>query len=201
MLAWIAAGLVMVGFSTSALFRRHVEAQFHDELRVHLLELAGLTRIAADGRPYLDRPLSDPRFGMRGSGYYWTVERHGLPPLLSGSVPEGLSDPLDPSLAHQSEILHRLAPGPTGPTMTYGFRRAAPDGGPELHYLIATDERILDAIVSSFERDLWRWLTLLAGGLLATGTVVILYALKPLDRLGRDGPGSTKRTSAPRGGG
>jgi hypothetical protein len=80
MLAWIAAGLVMVGFSTSALFRRHVEAQFHDELRVHLLELAGLTRIAADGRPYLDRPLSDPRFGMRGSGYYWTVERHGLPP-------------------------------------------------------------------------------------------------------------------------
>jgi signal transduction histidine kinase len=69
--------------------------------------------------------------------------------------------------------------------MTYGFRRAAPDGGPELHYLIATDERILDAIVSSFERDLWRWLTLLAGGLLATGTVVILYALKPLDRLGR----------------
>ena len=182
MLAWIAGGLLVIGVSTSALFRRHVEEQFHDELKVHLVELAGLTRIAADGRPFLDRPLSDPRFAIPGSGFYWQVERDGLPALLSGSMSSGR---LDPTLAHQPDILHRLAPGPTGPTMTYGFVRPAPDGGPELHFLMATDERILNEVVSAFESDLWRWLTLLAVGLLGTGTLVILFALRPLDRLGR----------------
>lgn len=180
MLAWIGLGLVAIGLGTSALFRRHVEAQFHDELRVHLVELAELTRLAADGRPMLERPLSDPRFGIPGSGFYWQVERNGAPALRSGSMPSGR---LDPSLAHQPEIVHRLAPGPTGPTMSYGFLRPAADGGPDLHFVIATDERILDAVIAGFDRELWRWLLLLASGLLATGTLVLLYALKPLDRL------------------
>lgn len=182
MLAWILAGLVVIGLSTSALFRRHVEEQFHDELKVHLVELAGLTRLEEDGRPVLDRPLSDPRYGMPESGFYWQVEREGAPALKSGSFTSG---GLDPSIAHQPDIVHRLAKGPTGPTMTYGFTRPAADGGSELHFLIATDERILLDVLSSFDKELWRWLTLLALGLLGTGTLVILYALKPLDRLGR----------------
>lgn len=182
MLLWIVIGLVVIGLSTSALFRRHVEEQFHDELKVHLAELAILTRLSPDGVPYLDRPLSDPRFGMPASGFYWQVEREGAPPLTSASMTQG---GLDPSLAHQPDIVHRLAPGPTGPTMTYGFAMPAPDGGTELHFLIATDERILDDVMSAFDRDLRRWLSLLALGLLATGTVVIVYALKPMDRLGQ----------------
>lgn len=191
MLAWIAAGLVVIGFSTSALFRRHVEAQFHEELKIHLVELANLTRLAPDGRPVLDRPLSDPRYGMLRSGFYWQVERAGGQVLLSDSVPaaasasSGSARALDPSLAHQPAIVHRMAMGPTGPTMTYGFARPAPDGGPELHFLIATDERVLNEVISSFNQSLWRWLTLLAVGLFGTGTFVIIYALGPLDRLGQ----------------
>jgi signal transduction histidine kinase len=182
MLAWIGAGLLVIGISTSALFRRHVEAQFHDELKVHLVELAELTRFEADGRPVLDRPLSDPRYGMPDSGFYWQVEREGAPVLKSASMTRGA---LDPALAHQPEIVHRLAKGPTGPTMTYGFARPAPDGGSELHFLIATDERILNEVISAFDRELQRWLTLLAAGLLATGVIVNIYTLRPLDRLGK----------------
>ncbi len=181
MLAWIIAGLVVIGLSTSALFRRHVEQQFHDELQVHLVELAGLTRLKPDGSLTLDRPLSDPRYSMPDSGFYWQVERHGAPVLKSASMPEGA---LDPSLAHQPDILHRLAPGPTGPTMTYGFARPAPDGGSELHFLIATDERILNYVIHAFDAELRRWLVLLAIALLGTGAIVVIYALKPLERLG-----------------
>lgn len=181
MLAWIGVGLLVVGLSTSALFRRHVEAQFHDELKVHLMELAELTRLGADGRPVLARPLSDPRYGMPDSGFYWQVEREGVAALKSGSITNGRLDPL---LAHQPAVVHRLADGPTGPTMTYGFVRPAADGGGELHFLIATDERILLDVLSAFDKELWRWLTMLALALLGTGTLVILYALKPLDRLG-----------------
>ncbi len=181
-LVWIVAGLVVIGFSTSALFRRHVEYQFHDELTVHLVELADLTRLDAAGRPVLDRPLSDPRYGMPNSGYYWQVERDGFPPLQSGSVKRGA---LDTTLAHQPDIVHRLAPGPTGPTMTYGFARSATDGGSELHFLIATDEQILNDVIGAFDAELRRWLGLMALGLLGTGALVILYTLKPLDRLGQ----------------
>lgn len=181
MLAWLVFGLLATGLGTSLLFRRHMEVQFHEELAVHLLELAALTRLAPDGRPFLDRPLSDPRFGVRGSGFYWQVERDGLPVLRSASMPSGA---LDPALAHQPDIVHRPAPGPTGPTMTYGFIRPAADGGPALHFLIATDERILNDVVSAFERALWGWLAVLAIGLFGTGTLALMFALKPLDRLG-----------------
>lgn len=194
MLAWILVVLVVIGISSSALFRRHVEQQHHDELRVHLMELAELTRLAPDGRPVLDRPVSDPRYGMADSGFYWQVERDGAPPLKSGSITRG---GLDPSLAHQPDVVHRLAPGPTGPTMTYGFARPAPDGGTELHFLIATDERILNEVIAAFDRDLRRWLTLLAMGLLITGSVVIGFALKPVDRLGRS-VAAVRSGSAPR---
>lgn len=182
MLGWIVAGLVVVGLGTSALFRRHVEAQFHDELEVHLLELAELTRLEADGRLALDRPLSDPRYAIRDSGFYWQVQRAGSPVLKSASITRGA---LDPALAHQPHIIHRVADGPTGPTMTYGFTRPAPDGGGELHFLIATDERILNEVIHAFDAELRRWLILLALGLLGTGALVILFALQPLDRLGQ----------------
>ncbi len=146
MLAWIAVGLVVIGLSTSALFTRHVEAQFHDELKVHLMELAELTKLDAEGRPILDRPLSDPRYGRANSGFYWQVERDGAPVLKSGSMRAGA---LDTSLAHQPDIAHRLAKGPTGPTMTYGFTRPARDGDGEIHFLIASDERILLDVISA----------------------------------------------------
>lgn len=181
-LVWIIAGLLVIGLSTSALFRRHVENQYHEELQVHLVELADLTRLDSAGRPILDRPLSDPRYTIANSGFYWQVERDNMPPLTSASMRSGA---LDASLAHQPDIVHRLAPGPTGPTMTYGFARPAPDGRGEIHFLIATDERILNAVLHAFDHELQRWLGLLALGLFATGGLVVLYGLKPLDQLGR----------------
>jgi signal transduction histidine kinase len=181
MLVWISAGLVVIGLSTSALFRRHVEEQFHDELEVHLTELAELTRLDAHGRPVLERPLSDPRYARPDSGFYWQVVRDGHPPLTSASITSGS---LETSLAHQPDVLHRLAPGPTGPSMTYGFARPAPGGG-YLHFLIATDERHLDAVIHAFDRELRLWLLLLALGGLGTGFLVVLYTLRPLRRLGR----------------
>ena len=181
MLVWISAGLVVIGLSTSALFRRHVEKQFHEELEVHLTELADLTRLDADGRPVLERPLSDPRYAQPDSGFYWQVVRDGHPPLTSASLTSGA---LETSLAHQPNIVHRLAPGPTGPSMTYGFARPVPGGG-SLHFLIATDERHLDSVIHAFDRELRRWLLLLALGVLGTGFLLVVYTLRPLGRLGQ----------------
>ena len=180
-LVWVACGIGGIWFSATRLFASHVEAQYHDELAVHIEELTGLVRLAADGTPRLIRPLSDPRYLVPLSGFYWQVSADGHPPLRSPSMTRGA---LDERVAHRPTILHRTEQGPTGPAITYGLVRRGPQGQ-DVHYLIATDQRLLDATVAAFTRDLSVWLTGLALLLLATGAAVVAFAFEPLDRLGR----------------
>lgn len=79
---WIAVGLVLTGLVVSALFRAYVTQGFHDELQVHVEELAALTRVDARGDPVMLRQLSDPRYLPGGSGYYWQIERDGHQPTF-----------------------------------------------------------------------------------------------------------------------
>ena len=177
---WVAAGIGGIWFSATRLFAVHVEAQFHDELEVHIRELARLTRIDEGGQPRLTRPLSDPRYEVPLSGFYWQVTVPGKQPLRSASMTRGK---LDESIAHEEQVLHEVEKGPTGPAITYGMVRPAA-GGEDIHYVIATDKSELDRVISGFTRELTLWLTVLASALLATGIAVIGFALRPLDRLG-----------------
>ena len=179
-LAWVALGIGGIWFSATRLFETHVEAQYHDELAVHIKELAGLVRLAPDGTPRLVRPLSDPRYLVPLSGFYWQVSVDGHAPLRSDSMTRGA---LDERVAHRPTILHRTEQGPTGPAITYGLVERGPQGQ-DVHFLIATDQRLLDATVAAFTRDLTVWLTGLAVLLVATGGAVVAFAFQPLDRLG-----------------
>ncbi len=179
MLAWVIGGLLLVGFSASVLFRRHVEGVFHAELKEHLVELVGLTDVASDGRPRLARPLSDPRYGAAGSGYYWQISRHGGEFLRSPSLGESrLAD----RLARQNEVVHLRGQGPSGAAMIYGVTRD-PDRRGALHFLIATDMRHLDDVVMAFQRELLAWLAALALLLIAGALAALRFATRPLDRL------------------
>ena len=59
-LLWTALGIGAIWYSSVRLFTAHVEAQYHEELEVHVRELGGLTELDAQGRPVMTRPLSDP---------------------------------------------------------------------------------------------------------------------------------------------
>lgn len=180
MLFWVAAGLLLVGISASALFRRHVERTFHAELEEHLVELVGLIEVNAAGQPHLSRPLSDPRYGAAGSGYYWQVSRNAAPPLRSPSLADRQ---LDHRLAHADGITHIRAAGPAGPAMVYGItqKHAGTPGG--IHFLVATDMRHLDGLVADFRRDLLAWMAGLAALLVAGALLALRYATRPLDAL------------------
>src|SRR3546814_18686774 len=91
---------------------------------------------------------------------------------------------------------HHIEKGPTGPTITYGFIRDVPGAG-EVHYVIATDERLLDETIASFTRELTLWLTALAGALAATGFFVVTFGLRPLDSLA-DAPARLRSGNASR---
>jgi signal transduction histidine kinase len=178
-LLWVALGIGAIWFSSVRLFTMHVESQYHEELEVHVRELGELTVLDNNGRPHLTRPLSDPRYAEPLSGFYWQVTRPGFGTLKSPSMTRGA---LDYDIAHSPKILHRVADGPTGHTIVYGFIRAV-GSAPPVHFVIATDERHLHRIIGAFTRELTLWLTLLALALLATGLGIITFGFRPFNRL------------------
>lgn len=176
---WVMLGVAAIWFSAVGIFSKHVEQSYHEELEVHVRELGGLTEITPSGAIVLTRPLSDPRYAMPLSGFYWQVTMNGHKPLRSASMTRGS---LKESIADSPNILHRFDEGPTGPAVTYGFTRKGPDGK-DIHFVIATDQSELDRLIGSFTRDLSLWLAGLAALLLATGFAIISFGLRPLDRL------------------
>lgn len=176
---WVAIGILGIWFTATQVFTRHIERAYHEELEVHVRELARLAELDANGAPYLVRPLSDPRYEEPLSGFYWEVAVRGHPPLKSESMTRG---ELDQRVAHSPSIVHRIESGPTGPAITYGMIEAGP-AGQEVHIVIATDQRELDEDIAAFTRELSWWLGSLALLLVATGLALVLFGLKPLDRL------------------
>ncbi|WP_231568291.1 sensor histidine kinase [Novosphingobium malaysiense] len=178
-LLWVTLGIGGVWYSATRLFAKHVEQSYHEELEVHIKELAALVRVGPGGNLGMDRPLSDPRYLVPLSGFYWQVSLDGRETMRSASMTRGS---LDESVAHDSSIHHHVESGPTGPAITYGLIRRVPGVG-DVHYVIATDERLLDETIARFERELVVWLAALAAALVATGIVLVTFGLHPLDKL------------------
>ncbi len=175
-LAWTGLGTAAIWLAATKLYAAHVEEHFNAELAVHVEELSRLTKLRADGLPELVRPLSDPRYEVPRSGYYWQISVDGRPPLGSASL---AGQQLDPAIAHSQAVQHVDTAGPTGPAITYGMVRRAPDGT-EVHFVIATDHAELDRLVERFTRDLSAWFALLGAGLLAAGVAMAGITLRPL---------------------
>lgn len=178
---WVALGVAGIWFTATRVFERHIEEMYHEELEVHVRELARLTELDENGRPRLTRPLSDPRFEFPLSGFYWQISVPGRPVLRSDSMTSGQ---LDESVARSAGIAHTVGAGPTGPAIIYGAVREGP-AGETIRILIATDQSELDEDIASFTNELVVWLAILAALLLATGIAIISFALRPLSRLGR----------------
>lgn len=180
MVAWVIIGLMLVGVSASALFRRHVETVFHAELEEHLVELVGLTAIGSDDLPHLTRPLSDPRYAKSGSGYYWQVNGQNGIILRSPSLgPQQLTI----SPGRERQLVHRQANGPSGPIMLYSVAQNSDRASSTLYFLVATDMRHIDEVEAAFRRDLVAWLATLAALLLAGAFLALRFVMHPLDRL------------------
>ena len=56
----ILLGLLLTGIMVSSLMRAYIAQGFHDEMQVHIEELAALTILDSKGQPRLLRRLSDP---------------------------------------------------------------------------------------------------------------------------------------------
>lgn len=177
---WVGLGAVATGLLVSHLFRWNLEGSFHDELRVHITELEGLTELEASGQPRLARRLSDPRYLPHGSGYYWQVERAGFRTLVSPSLGTAR---LHSGLAMSRGLAFGWQSGPTGETLLYSKIMPVPDGRAPVRLLIATDQRLLEDMMSDFNGALISTLAGIAGVMVLGGLWHVGYTLLPLRRL------------------
>ncbi|MCB1503807.1 MAG: HAMP domain-containing histidine kinase [Hyphomicrobiaceae bacterium] len=178
---WTIIGVIAAGVLLSGIFRHHVTAQFYDELHIHLDELQRLAHVNQSGAN-LDRQLSDPRYDVARSGYYWEIQREGKVLARSDSL-QGpiLKTPVDTEKdidVHRHEIQ-----GPTGSLLV--IERSAwpvPTASP-IHFLIGTDRRHLEEVVRTFDHTLFVALGAFALMMVASSALLILLALRPLSQL------------------
>ena len=192
-LFWIAASILVAGWGLSNLFQRHVEIQFHAELKTHLDQLTAQLMIDENGRPALALPLSDPRLSRPYSGCYWQVDeiKAGASPAKGLLRSRSLWDDVlttPPDTPADGEIHQHRIVGPEGKALGMVERSVriddTPDGKPRSFRLIAAaDEALMSEPVARFSGALWLALGVLGAGLVVAALVQVYVGLAPLRKL------------------
>ncbi|MDB5459508.1 MAG: sensor histidine kinase [Caulobacteraceae bacterium] len=176
---WVSIGLALSGTAVSTLFRGHVTDQFTHELNDHLTELQSLLVFDQDNRGMLLRPVSDPRFAVPGSGYYWEIWRGGAPILRSPSL-EGRNIVAGPgaTVQERAKVEHSQE-------QLVFAQTSAPTGDPrqDMRFVVGADDGNLKRIIAQFERSLTGSLAIVAVGLFGAATAQVWFGLQPLRRL------------------
>jgi signal transduction histidine kinase len=176
----ISVGLLLTGVLVSSLMHTYINEGFHEEMQIHIEELAALAAVDKDGQPYLMRRLSDPRFIPANSGFYWEIERDGFASIKSPSLG---SDELSGKLAKKTGQSWAILDGPTGQMLEYGMLRYPEKDKPPLRLSIATDTRLIEQVLSGFNWPLIYALAGFAAAMTVLGSIQIAYSLKPLQRM------------------
>lgn len=180
---WVSIATVVAGMVISGLYRTHTTRQYRDDLTAHLKELALLTAVGPDGKPVLQRPMSDPRFREAGSGFYWQIGQPGLAPVKSVTLGKAS---LPGTFATGEHARSGWNAGPSGPILELGVTHRVPGVAAPLRYSIAIDRRLIDDAIRRFNRDLAVSLSIFALLMIGGATAQIVYGLRPLRRIGDD---------------
>ena len=179
--AWIAFGMILAWLILSNVFRSHVEQQFYDELFHHLSELQRLARVENDS-VVLQAALSDPRYDIENSGFYWEIQRQGKVLARSPSMRAApLKTPPDGRL-DVGVHTHRVG-GPTGELLVAEALEWMDPAKPPIQFIIGTDKDHLDGMAASFNYTLSWALAGLGLSMVLAATMLILYAMCPLGQL------------------
>ena len=180
-LLWVSLATVIAGGFISSLYRWHTTEQYRADLTGHLKELAILTEIGPNGRPKLQRPMSDPRFRESGSGFYWQIEEPGRTRVTSTTLGNAT---LQGKFATRAEPQSGWNVGPTGQVLELGVTRPVAGMSSPLHYTIAIDRRLIETAIDHFNRDLALSLSVFAALMIVGATLQISYGLRPVRVIG-----------------
>ena len=177
--------LVATAIVLSSVFEDTVERGFRERLRTLLEAVVANTEIGAEGQLVLRRVPGEPRFEQPYSGWYWQVERNGVPVLRSRSLwDQALPD--GPPRSGQGGLSRASLPGPGGNDLRVFARQIMlPEVDEPLTFRVAGDLSEVDDQVARFERVLWWSLGTLALVLVAGTFLQVHVGLLPLKRMQR----------------
>jgi signal transduction histidine kinase len=205
---WSAIGVVFMGFLISTLYERSAEKNLHDLLRAQLFSAINSVSIDPDSHNLTGSPqMSELGFQQLASGWYWAVLPLGdykTDPLTSPSL-EGVTVPTLPNTLapfnHRFERYYSTTDSAGNPVRVAEAEISLDEGAPEDVQLGATElpESVYRTVrfrmignfktvqddVSAFNSNLYLALGLFAAGSLALNALVILFGLRPLDRVRR----------------
>jgi signal transduction histidine kinase len=178
---WIVAGTAIGGVLLSAIFRELVTQQFMDELHVHLEELQRLADISAAGA-LLQRDLSDPRYDVPDSGFYWEIQQGHSTVARSKSL-EGPALDVPAVAPTDITIKSYSIAGPTGTLMVLEQAKWIDPAGEPVRFIIGTDKGHLDEIVHGFDSMVGYSLAAFAALMIGASVFLFFYAMRPFDQL------------------
>ena len=190
----IALALVLAWVTLGLLFERHSERQLQVELERQGIALIAALRLGADGRPLLQRPLTDPRFERPGSGLYWRASAPAGE-LRSRSLWDGIIPP--PREKEVPGWTAFNAKGPFEPEVLIVARTVRLDpAGPAMLVEVAADRRPVADARAAFGTESAYFLLLLWVALAVAAWIQVRLGLRPLRRIREDLAGMSASVDA-----
>jgi len=179
---WVVAGVSIAGVLLSGEFKGFLTEQFNQELEEHLDELEGIVEVDEGGRVHMQRALSDPRYSVPLSGFYWEVQRNGAIAARSNSL-EGpmLQVPIDGG--NDAQVHHHSISGPTGALLIAERLRWMGGEKEPTRIMMGTDKRLLDKVLDRFNSVLLWSLGLFSLSMIVVAGLLLAYAMAPIGRL------------------
>jgi signal transduction histidine kinase len=192
--AWSLAVLLAGSFLLASLFRQSVENNFDARLLTRLEGLVATTDFDNQGNVLVDSNLSEPRFDLPFSGWYWQISRvapgkggeANEPLLRSRSLwDESLKTPGDSEVSSEpSPIRISEVSGPENQHLRVVERDILLPGRVEaLTFMVAGARGEVDSEIASFNQTLFISLGILVIGLLAAVFIQARLVLRPLARV------------------
>ncbi|MFN3547616.1 MAG: ATP-binding protein [Mesorhizobium sp.] len=185
---WAVAALVVIATLISALYRDATERGFRDLLTAHLYSLVTTVGLSPDGALEGAPDLYDVKFAQPGSGWYWAVEPvsadvSGLirSPTMTAAIPAPSVEevPFD----SQFQRLYQ-AQGLTGERVDVLENDFILDAENRIaRFRVMGNRSELETQISDFETQLYSYLSVFGISMIAVNALVILFGLKPLDRV------------------
>jgi len=179
---WVVAGVLVAGILLSSEFKGFLIEQFYHELHEHLDELEGVMEVGEGGKVSMQRVLSDPRYSIPLSGFYWEVQKNGKIAARSNSL-EGpmLKVPIDGG--SDTQVHTHSIDGPTGKLLIAERLRWLNDEKEPIRIIIGTDKRHLSHVLDEFNTTLLWSLGIFSVSMIVVAGLLLMFAMAPIGQL------------------
>lgn len=186
---WSAIALLAGGLILSAIFRNSVERSFDGRLNVLLHSLLATTEVNEDGEIIRSRGLSETRFDLAYSGWYWQIWPVApRPALRSRSLFDQSLDlsPAEKTIRNEVGLKIFDTIGPENQPLRVVERRVTlPDYDVPVSFAVAGERSEMNVEIQSFNTWLFAAMAAMGAGLLVALLIQVRFGLRPLDRVRR----------------